>query len=126
MISGTLLDDKENKTFLDGSDRTGSLRAKPSPQDDPTTIDASTTSSSDISNPITDPLQTENNSENLITCRYCGFTAVPALAKFCMDCGKALKTDTNIWKMCPLCDAMATNDAVFCTQCKQKFPQSLA
>ncbi|WP_337862664.1 PH domain-containing protein [Nitrososphaera sp.] len=62
----------------------------------------------------------------LTTCRYCNSAGVPAKAKFCPDCGKDLRTETNVWKMCPSCDALMTGDSVFCAACKEKFPETLS
>lgn len=64
--------------------------------------------------------------EKEIACRYCGFAKVPPASKFCPDCGKDLRVETNIWKMCPACDFLATDDAVFCSACRQKFPETLS
>lgn len=63
--------------------------------------------------------------EESMVCKYCR-TLVPRTAKFCMECGKELQLETNIWKMCPSCDALASNDAVFCTSCNQRFPETLS
>jgi hypothetical protein len=68
----------------------------------------------------------ETPKRNGVICRYCSFETVPALAKFCPDCGKDLKIDTNIWKMCPVCDAMTSNDAIYCSSCREKFPETLS
>jgi hypothetical protein len=35
-----------------------------------------------------------------------------------------LEVASNIWKVCPSCDAMMADDAVFCTTCRQKFPDN--
>jgi hypothetical protein len=68
----------------------------------------------------------EEEKEQAIACRYCGFASVPQAAKFCQDCGKDLKAETNVWKMCPACDSLTTNDAAFCSACRQKFPETLS
>ena len=60
-----------------------------------------------------------------LSCRYCNFTNVPFGSKFCPECGKGVIEDTNIWKMCPGCDALMTDDSVFCASCNQKFPETL-
>jgi RNA polymerase subunit RPABC4/transcription elongation factor Spt4 len=70
------------------------------------------------------PVQ-EKPREEQASCRYCS-SAVPRAAKFCPECGKELQLETNIWKMCPSCDALASNDAVFCTSCNQRFPETLS
>jgi hypothetical protein len=59
-------------------------------------------------------------------CKYCNFAPVPAGAKFCPECGKGLQEEGNIWKMCPVCDALMASDAVFCASCKQRFPETLS
>lgn len=60
-------------------------------------------------------------------CKYCNFAPVPPGAKFCPDCGKSLQEDEgNMWKMCPVCDALMASDAVFCAECKQRFPETLS
>jgi RNA polymerase subunit RPABC4/transcription elongation factor Spt4 len=61
-----------------------------------------------------------------IICRYCGYAEMQQLSEFCPDCGKNLKAETNVWKMCPTCDALTTNDAAFCPACRQKFSESLS
>lgn len=63
--------------------------------------------------------------EESMTCKYCS-GQVPQRAKFCPECGKELQLETNIWKMCPSCDALASNDAVYCTSCNQRFPETLS
>jgi hypothetical protein len=63
--------------------------------------------------------------EESMVCKYCS-TPVPRTAKFCLECGKELQLETNIWKMCPSCDALASNDAVYCTSCNQRFPETLS
>jgi hypothetical protein len=63
--------------------------------------------------------------EESMACKYCG-TSIPQAAKFCMECGKELQLETNIWKMCPSCDALASNDAVYCASCNQRFPETLS
>lgn len=68
----------------------------------------------------------EKPKEGMFACRYCNSVSVPKLAKFCPECGKDQQSDANIWKMCPACDALTTNDAAFCSSCKQKFPESLS
>ncbi len=70
--------------------------------------------------------EVEKPKEEMIACRYCGFATVPQASKFCPDCGKDLKAETNVWKMCPACDTLTTNDAAFCSACKQKFPETLS
>ena len=35
-----------------------------------------------------------------------------------------LEVASNIWKVCPSCDAVMADDAVFCTTCRQKFPDN--
>jgi RNA polymerase subunit RPABC4/transcription elongation factor Spt4 len=67
----------------------------------------------------------EKPKEESAACRHCN-SAVPRTAKFCPECGKDLQAETNIWKMCPSCDALASNDAVFCTSCNQRFPETLS
>jgi predicted amidophosphoribosyltransferase len=46
------------------------------------------------------------------------------VAKFCPECGKSVKIETNILKVCPGCDAVTSDDAVFCSTCHQKFPDN--
>lgn len=84
------------------------------------------------SRPVAEGVQTQEAEKpkeeegRMIACRYCGFAAVPPASKFCPDCGKDLKAETNVWKMCPACDALTTNDAAFCSSCRQKFPETLS
>jgi hypothetical protein len=59
-------------------------------------------------------------------CKYCNFAPLPPAAKFCPECGKGLQEEGNIWKMCPICDALMASDAVFCAACKQRFPETLS
>ena len=57
-----------------------------------------------------------------VPCRYCNCSMQPA-SKFCPECGKGMQVETNIWKVCPDCDAVTSDDAVYCTACRQKFPE---
>jgi hypothetical protein len=57
-----------------------------------------------------------------VPCRYCNCSMQPA-SKFCHECGKGMQVETNIWKVCPDCDAVTSDDAVYCTACRQKFPE---
>jgi len=59
-----------------------------------------------------------------ISCRYCNCGALLPASKFCPECGKSLQAETNIWKVCPNCDAVTSDDAVFCGMCRQKFPDN--
>jgi hypothetical protein len=70
--------------------------------------------------------EAEKPKEESTACRYCGFATISPAAKFCHDCGKDLKAETNVWKMCPACDALTTNDAAFCSSCREKFPETLS
>jgi RNA polymerase subunit RPABC4/transcription elongation factor Spt4 len=63
--------------------------------------------------------------ERLHSCRYCNFASVPESSKFCPECGERIVEDTNVWKMCPACDALMTGDSVFCSSCNRKFPKTL-
>ncbi|MEO9362952.1 MAG: zinc ribbon domain-containing protein, partial [Nitrososphaera sp.] len=76
--------------------------------------------------PAAQEVEKPKEEERAIACRYCGFASVPPVAKFCPDCGKDLKAETNVWKMCPACDVLTTNDAAFCSACRQKFPETLS
>lgn len=60
------------------------------------------------------------------SCRYCNFASVPEGSKFCPECGERMVEDTNVWKMCPACDALMTGDSVFCSSCNRKFPKTLS
>ena len=61
------------------------------------------------------------------TCTFCNYTQVPQGAKFCPECGKALQVaESAMWKMCPVCDALMSNDAAFCAACKQRFPETFS
>jgi len=55
------------------------------------------------------------------SCRYCNYI-MQQVSKFCPECGKGIKIETNILKVCPGCDAVTSEDAVFCSTCHQKFP----
>jgi hypothetical protein len=57
------------------------------------------------------------------SCRYCNCTMQP-ISKFCPECGKGTRVVTNILKVCPGCDAVTSDDAVFCSACHQKFPDN--
>jgi ribosomal protein L40E len=57
------------------------------------------------------------------SCRYCNSSMQPA-SKFCPECGKGVHVETNIFKVCPGCDAVTSDDAVFCSACHQKFPDN--
>jgi hypothetical protein len=57
------------------------------------------------------------------SCRYCNCSMQPA-SKFCHECGKGTQTETNIFKVCPGCDSVTSDDAVFCSACHQKFPDN--
>lgn len=60
-------------------------------------------------------------------CPHCNFVPVPQGAKFCPECGKSVQTiESGVWKMCPVCDALMSNDAAFCAACKQRFPETLS
>ena len=61
--------------------------------------------------------------DSTISCRYCSCSMQPA-SKFCPECGKGVQIETNIWKVCPGCDAVTSDDAVFCSACRQKFPDN--
>ena len=61
-----------------------------------------------------------------ISCRYCNHMTVPVGSKFCPECGQGVVEDTNVLKMCPVCDALMTGDSVFCTSCNKKFPETLS
>lgn len=61
--------------------------------------------------------------DSTISCRYCNCNMQPA-SKFCPECGKGVQIETNIWKVCPGCDAVTSDDAVFCSSCHQKFPDN--
>lgn len=59
----------------------------------------------------------------LASCRYCNYDMQPS-SKFCSECGKGEQIETNNWKVCPGCDAITSDDAVFCSACHQKFPDN--
>lgn len=61
-----------------------------------------------------------------LSCRYCNCMTVPVGSKFCPECGQGIVEETNVWKMCPVCDALMTGDSVFCTSCNKKFPETLS
>lgn len=61
-----------------------------------------------------------------LSCRYCNHMTVPVGSKFCPDCGQGIVEETNVWKMCPACDALMTGDSVYCTSCNNKFPETLS
>ncbi|AFU59395.1 hypothetical protein Ngar_c24710 [Candidatus Nitrososphaera gargensis Ga9.2] len=67
------------------------------------------------------PAQSADNTT--ASCRYCNFTVQPA-SKFCPECGKSVQIETNIFKVCPSCDAVTSDDAIFCSTCHQKFPDN--
>ena len=64
--------------------------------------------------------------KDALSCRYCNFMTVPVGSKFCPECGQDIVEETNVWKMCPVCDALMTGDSVFCTSCNKKFPKTLS
>lgn len=61
-----------------------------------------------------------------LSCRYCNHMTVPVGSRFCPECGQGVVEETNVWKMCPVCDALMTGDSVFCTSCNKKFPETLS
>ncbi|MEM2141146.1 MAG: PH domain-containing protein [Nitrososphaera sp.] len=61
-----------------------------------------------------------------LSCRYCNYMTVPVGSKFCPECGQGIVEETNVWKMCPACDALMTGDSVYCTSCNKKFPETLS
>ncbi|HXG06199.1 MAG TPA: zinc ribbon domain-containing protein, partial [Nitrososphaera sp.] len=61
---------------------------------------------------------------NTTSCRYCNYSLQQA-ANFCPECGKSVKIETNILKVCPNCDSVTSYNAVFCSTCHQKFPDNL-
>lgn len=60
---------------------------------------------------------------NIASCRYCNHV-LRQPCNVCPECGKDTKIETNILKVCPGCDAVTSDDAVFCSECHQKFPDS--
>ncbi|MEW6604541.1 MAG: PH domain-containing protein [Thermoproteota archaeon] len=57
------------------------------------------------------------------SCRYCN-CIMQQVSKFCPECGKGIQIETNILKVCPGCDTVTSDDAVFCGTCHQKFPDN--
>lgn len=64
--------------------------------------------------------------KNVLSCNHCNFINIPIGSKFCPECGHRIVEETNVWKMCPVCDALMTGDSVFCTSCNNKFPKTLS
>lgn len=64
--------------------------------------------------------------KDALSCRSCNFANIPIGSKFCPECGQKIAEETNVWKMCPVCDALVTGDSVFCTSCNSKFPKTLS
>lgn len=71
-------------------------------------------------------VQVPDKPKDALSCRYCNFTDVSVGSKFCPECGRGIVEETNVWKMCPACDALMTGDSVFCTSCNKKFPETLS
>jgi hypothetical protein len=71
-------------------------------------------------------VQVPDKPKDALSCRYCNFMDVPVGSKFCPECGQGTIEETNVWKMCPACDALMTGDSVFCTSCNKKFPETLS
>jgi RNA polymerase subunit RPABC4/transcription elongation factor Spt4 len=71
-------------------------------------------------------VQVPGKLKDVLSCRYCNFMSVPVGSKFCPECGRGIVEETNVWKMCPVCDALMTGDSVYCTSCNKKFPETLS
>lgn len=71
-------------------------------------------------------VQVPDKPKDALSCRYCNHMDVPVGSKFCPECGQGIVEETNVWKMCPACDALMTGDSVFCTSCNKKFPETLS
>lgn len=71
-------------------------------------------------------IQMLDKPKDSLSCRYCNFTNVSVGSKFCPECGQGIVEETNVWKMCPTCDALMTGDSVFCTSCNKRFPETLS
>jgi RNA polymerase subunit RPABC4/transcription elongation factor Spt4 len=72
------------------------------------------------------PIEEENPAPvhaSATSCRYCNYSMQQG-AKFCPECGKGVQVETNIFKVCPGCDAFTSDDAVYCSACHQKFPDN--
>jgi RNA polymerase subunit RPABC4/transcription elongation factor Spt4 len=69
------------------------------------------------------PEPSAGNTTITTSCRYCNFI-VQSASKFCPECGKSVQIETNIWKVCPSCDAVTSDDAIFCSRCHQRFPDN--